>query len=75
MIAGSSASLSAPRMSSWRNADEKSGALTTVSGGFAYPKVHAIAVTEKIAARKASGLSRRISATATRMPSSRNAAR
>ena len=34
-IAGSSAILSAPRMSSARNADEKSGALTRPSGGFA----------------------------------------
>ena len=34
-IAGSSDSFSAPRMSSARNADEKSGALTSVSGGLA----------------------------------------
>ena len=34
-IAGSSASLSAPRTSSARNADEKSGALTSRRGGFA----------------------------------------
>ena len=62
-------------MSSARNADEKSGALARLSGGFAYPNVQASAVTAKIAARNASGLFRRISAAAMRMPSSRNAAR
>ena len=48
-------------MSSARNAEEKSGALIRLSGGFAYPSVHASAVTEKIAARNASGWFRRIS--------------
>ena len=74
-IAGSSASRSAPRMSSARNADEKSGALTSFSGGAAYRRIHASAVTAKIAERNASGLLRRISAAAMRMPSRRNAAR
>ena len=74
-IDGSSASLIAPRMSSARNADEKSGALVNRSGRVASPSAHASAVTEKIAARNASGFCRRISAAATRMPSSRNAAR
>jgi len=34
-MAGSRASCSAPRISSFRNADEKSGALTMRSGGIA----------------------------------------
>src|SRR3954454_11261025 len=47
-IDGSSATFTAPRISSASSADEKSGALTTCSGAFAYPNTHAAIVTVKI---------------------------
>ncbi len=74
-IAGSRPGRSAPNTSSFNATEEKSGRLTTCSGGFAYPSAHASSVTATIDARKASGLSRRISTTAMTRPSSRSAER
>ena len=70
IMAGRSASWSAPTTSSSRNTDEKSGAPTICRGSWAYPSVQASAVTTKMAARNASGLSRRIRAAPTTRPSS-----
>lgn len=51
IIAGTSASCSAPQASSCRKTDEKSGALNQAAGGATQPPSHAAAVTKPMPAR------------------------